>query len=72
MVKWFTRPAQTSQAIITQNRVSDATGKPGMVTVPNVATFNTRDGHLEGKDTLGNVIMVVPLAELSAAIIERK
>ncbi len=61
---------QNTQAIITQSRLDETTGKPGSLTIPGVVSIDTKDGHLMGKDSRGNITVIVPLKEISAAVVD--
>ncbi len=62
-------PNRIPHAVITQAAVS-SNGSPGCLTVPGVVSFTTRDSQLMGVNKAGQVIVVVPLAQVAAAVID--
>lgn len=58
-----------TQAVITQAR-STVDGKVGRLEVPGVVTFDTKDSQLVGRNSKGETVMVIPLAEVAAAVID--
>ncbi len=57
-------PNRPQQAVITQAMVG------GSLKVPGVVSFTTQDSQLMGMNESGKVIMVVPLAQVAAAVID--
>ncbi len=62
-------PTRPQQAVITQAAANDH-GAAGSLKVPGVVAFTTRDSQLMGVNKSGQCIMVVPLAQVAAAVID--
>lgn len=65
---WSKPPA--TELVVTQSRVG-SDGKAGSLTIPGVATIDARDGFLFGKSANGYTVLIVPLAEVAAAIVTK-
>ncbi len=57
-------PEPERKAVVKQVETSSS------LTLTGVVSFSTKDGHLMGSNNAGQVIMVVPLAQVAAAVID--